>query len=113
MMVKVTGSEWKRFYGDKETWPEGSWHEDEEITVDGEVPDDDFDLSEIPDSSMLRVSGGTVHLTDQAREGPSLEAHFKKWRKQQNTTVLVVGVPTECLEAVRSAIAAAGGKIRR
>ena len=111
-MVKVTGSEWNRFYADKAAWPEGAWHEDEEVTVDGEPPGDDFDFSEVPDSAMLTVAGGIVYLTSLAHEGPSLEAHFKRWRKKQTTTVIVVEAPHEAAEAVRAAIAAAGGKVR-
>ena len=111
-MVKVTGSEWKRFYADKAAWPDGAWHEDEEVTVDGATPGDDFDFSEVQDSAMLTVAGGIVYLTSQAQDGPSLEGHFKRWRKQQSTTVLVVEVPHEAAEAVRAAISEAGGKVR-
>ena len=110
-MVKVTGSEWKRFYADAEAWPDGAWHEDEDITVDGKTPGDDFDFSAVPDVAMLTVTGGVVYWKD-TDEGPSLEAHFKRWRKRQTTTVLVVEVPHEAAEAVRAAIAAAGGKVR-
>ena len=111
-MVKVTGSEWNRFYADAEAWPDGAWYEDEEITVDGKTAGDDFDLSAVPDGAMLTVKGGVVYLKEDTNEGPSLEAHFKRWRKRQTTTVLVVEVPHEAAEAVRTAIAAAGGKVR-
>lgn len=33
MTVKTTGAEFKRFYNDTAFWPEGAWHEDEEIEV--------------------------------------------------------------------------------
>ena len=110
-MVKVTGSEWNRFYADTEAWPDGAWHEDEEITIDGKAPSDDFDFSAVADGAMLTVAGGVVYLNG-LEEGPSLEAHFKRWRKRQTTSVLVVEVPHEAAEAVRAAIAAAGGKLR-
>ena len=111
-MVKLTGSEWNRFYFDAEAWPDGAWHEGEEITMDGEMLGDDFDFSAVPDGAMLTVTGGVVYLSEDANYGPSLEAHFKRWRKRQTTTVLVVEVPHEGAEAVRAAIAAAGGKVR-
>lgn len=110
-MVKVTGSEWKRFYADAEAWPEGAWHEDGEITIDGNAPPEDFDFSAVPDAATLTVAGGVVYLKEM-EEGPSLEAHFKRWRKRQTTATLIVEVPHEATEAVRAAIAAAGGKVR-
>jgi len=109
-MVKMTGSEWNRFY--RESWPEGYWHEGEEMTMDGEELTADFDLADVPDSAVIRLSGGTVYVTDDGEEGPSLEAYFKQWRKRQNTTVLVVEAPKEAADAVRAAIAAAGGKVK-
>lgn len=111
-MVRVTGVEWKRFYADAGFWPDGAWHENERITVDGEEPGEDFDPSSVPDMAMIAVWGGTVFLNETARDGPSLEAHLKRWRKRQATTVLVVETPNEAADAVRAAIAAAGGKVR-
>ena len=110
-MVKVLGSEWNRFYADAEAWLDGAWHEGEEITIDGKAPPDDFDFSDIADDAMLTVAGGVVYLKG-SEEGPSLEVHFKRWRKRQTTSVLVVEVPHEAADAVRAAIAAAGGKVR-
>ena len=110
-MVKVKGIEWKRFYA--EAWPEGVWHECEEITIDGIEPPDDFDLSAVDDGAQITLAGGIVHLDfDGTIEGPSLETYFKRWRKRQTTTVIVVEVPHESAEAVRAAIVAAGGKVR-
>lgn len=110
-MVKVIGSEWNRFYADAEAWPDGAWHEDEEITIDGNAPPDDFDFSAVADGAMLTVTGGVVYMKGQ-KEGPSLEMHFQRWRKRQTKTVLVVDVPHKVAYAVRAAIAAAGGKVR-
>ena len=62
-------------------------------------------------SPALTVAGGIVYLKG-LEEGPSLEAYFKRWRKRQTTTVLVVEVPHEAADAVRAAVAAAGGKVR-
>ena len=110
-MVKVTGAEWNRFYSDAEWWPDGAWHEDEDLTVDGEEPPEDFDFATVPDSAMINLSGGVVYLNVR-KEGPSLEAYFKRWRKRQTTTVLVVEVPNKAVDSVRAAISAAGGKVR-
>ncbi len=42
---------------------------------------------------------------------PSVEAHFKKWRKAQNTTLFVVECAKDKEESVHAAIRAAGGRI--
>ena len=110
-MVKMTGAEWNRFYADAKSWPDGAWHEDEELTVDGKEPPEDLDYSAVPDAAIMTVSGGVVYL-DGVEELPSLEAYFKRWRKRQTTTVLVVEVPNKAVDAVRAAISAAGGKVR-
>lgn len=118
-MVKMTGREWNRFYKDAKAWPKGTWHEDEEIKIDGKAVGDNFDLTDIRDTSIVTLSGGIVYFDnppvdgyfDQTQNAPSLEAHFKQWRKRQNTTSMVVEVANEKAEAVRAAIVAAGGKV--
>ena len=55
-MVKLTGSEWNRFYFDAEAWPDGAWHEGEEITMDGEVLGDDFDFSAVQEDEERQCS---------------------------------------------------------
>jgi hypothetical protein len=110
-MVKITGAEWKRFYTDDEAWPDGAWHDGEEITIDG-LASDDVDLSDVPDSAIIKLYGGVMYMND-TEDGPSLEAYFKRWRKRQSTTVLIVEVANELADAVRDAIVAAGGKVRK
>lgn len=110
MTTKTTGVEWKRFYGDKTAWPEGTWHEDEELTVDGEAWTWDHDMMTIADGAVLTVAGGIVYLNEGDTDGPSVETHFKRWRKAQSTVVFVCEAPRELEEAVRAAIKAAGGK---
>jgi hypothetical protein len=92
-MIKTTGAEFKAFYADKIAWPEDAWHEGETITVDGEVDDDyDFDIEQIADAAKVTIEGGIVFKDDKATDGPSFEAHFRAWRKRQNTATLSVTV---------------------
>ncbi len=60
MAMKTTGAEFKAFCSDDKWWPEGTWHEDEEVTVNGEYPPEDFDLSSVEDCAQLVLSGGRV-----------------------------------------------------
>ena len=110
-MVKTTGAEWKRFYTDPTAWPDGAWHEEEEITIDGEPAHEDADLNDVADSASMTISGGIVFMTNDADEGPTMETHFKRWRKLQNTVFLAIEVPRELADSVALAVAAAGGRV--
>jgi hypothetical protein len=111
MATKTTGAEFKAFYEDKTFWPEGAWHEDEEVTIDGAEPPEDFDLSSVPDNTKLVLANGYVTNTDGDELG-SFEGYFRKWRKKQTTTFLSVEVPHEKAESVKAAIIAAGGRVK-
>ena len=111
-MVKSTGMEWKKFYFDEEYWPNGAWHEDAEIKLDGNVCSDEVDFMEIADSSVITLSGGVFY--PEIHENPlPLELHFKRWRKKQKTTVLLVEVPNELAVAVVNSIISSGGKVKK
>lgn len=110
MSVKTTGIEFKQFYNDPKFWPEGAWHDDELITIDGVEAGCDVDLSKVEDGAKLVIEGGAV-LTKDNDQVNSLEGYFKKWRKEQSTVTMVVTVDKSKEDAVVEAIKAAGGKI--
>lgn len=111
MTTKATGAEWIAFYADKNAWPDDAWHEDEIITVDGvEVDTSEFDESKLSPTARVTVTGGIIYLSDDATDGPTLEAHFRNWRKRQNTVFMAVEVSKINAEKVQAAITAAGGK---
>ena len=116
-MVKIIGVEWNRFYADESAWPEGAWYDDAEITIDGQLVDDDFDLSEVPDSAIMTVSGGLVFLDGSVNNAMNyqrqivLETHLRRWKKRQTTTVILFEVHKSDVDAIKSAIANAGGKV--
>ena len=110
MTVKTTGAEFKRFYFDDAYWPNGTWHEDEEIEVDGLQISEDLALEDIPDTASMRIAGGVVlGLADESE--PSVESYCKKWRKAQSTVSFVVECDKDKEGAVRSAVRAAGGRV--
>ena len=110
MTVKTTGAEFKRFYFDDAYWPDGTWHEDEEIEVDGLPISEDLAFEDIPDTASMRIAGGVVMgLADDS--GPSFESYFKKWHKAQSTVSFVVECDKNKEGAVRSAVRAAGGRV--
>jgi len=111
MTTKTTGAEFKRYYTDPVAWPEGWWHDDTYITVDG-VDYSENDLTTMPDEAVVKIESGYVVCGDSG-DTMSMDAHFRKWRKAQNTTVLMVTVDNDKLEAVKEAIKAAGGKVSK
>ena len=112
MAVKMTGATWKDFYSDPEFWPPGAWHEGETVILNGEeMIDMDVDFYEIDDCASLKIAGGVFYPSEDAVDGPTLEAHFKRWLKKQANTYFMVKTPTELADTVRAAIAAAGGKV--
>lgn len=110
MSIKTNGAEWKRFYNDKVFWPEGHWHDDELMTLNGEESPEDWDLSEVPDSAALTIEAGCVF--DAAGDSvASLESHFKKWRKAQTTASVVVEIHKDKLDELKALVKTIGGKV--
>ncbi|HGK7311135.1 hypothetical protein [Aeromonas caviae] len=111
MTTKTTGLEFKRFMADKVLWPGDIWHEDAAISVDGVHMPDGVDVENLSDSAVVRIDGGAVFGPQWDENEPSLETYFKRWRKQQTTTVFVVECDSSKLEDVKAAIKAAGGRV--
>ena len=107
MTVKTTGAEFKRFCNDPEFWPEGAWHEGDEILADGEEADI---LDEIPGNAVVSITGGIVFGIE--GEEPSLESLFKAWRKKQTTSFVVECKIVDKAEVI-AAIIAAGRKVTK
>jgi urease accessory protein UreH len=111
-MIKTTGKELKNYFDDKQAWPDGAWHEDECITVDGaNANDNDMDLTQVADDAKITIEGGIVLSDDQTTDGPTMESHFRAWRKRQTTATLIVTVDKAQEAALRELIKQAGGKV--
>jgi len=110
MAIKTTGAEFWRFYNDEKAWPDGAWHEDTVVKVDGEVVDD-YTRKLVPDGAQVVIDGGVIYMDERGDKSAAFESHFRKWRKAQDTVALVVECPAEVVETVKAAIKAAGGKV--
>lgn len=106
--IKTTGAEWKRFYNDKQAWPEGAYHDDTVVAVDHLI-DPNQDLSEVADNVILDVQGGDFYLKDGTHT--DLVDYFSEWLKKQTTSCGVFESPKDKFEAVKAAILAAGGSL--
>lgn len=107
-MIKTLGAEYKRFYDDETAWPDGAWHEEETLLVNGDEWSDG--VTEIPDNAIVNLSGGVVLGLPHGTQ-PSLETHFSRWRKRQTTTTILVECDLAKLDAIKLAVKAAGGRV--
>lgn len=108
-MIKTTGAEWNKFYNDPKIWGDGAWHEDETMVIDDIPIDDDTNLEKLPDSSIIKLSGGVV-FHPAKEDGQSLESLFKKWRKSQSVSVFLVEVASTDTDKIKEIIKKEGGK---
>lgn len=108
--VKTTGAEFLAYYNDSTAWPDGQYHEAETISINGMEIAESADMEAmIKPDDRVTLSGGSI--LDSPREWRSMEAHFKDWRRRQNTETFLVTADLSAVEAVKSAVKASGGKI--
>ena len=112
MAVKLTVAEWNKYYNDPEVWPSGCYHEDAELTLEGNPLDDWDDLTNADQGAKVTLNGGVVYLDENMTDSMSMEAHLKRWRKKQATAVVVCEVAKERLEALLEAVKLSGGTVR-
>ena len=110
MSVSTTGAEFKKYHEDPVAWPEGQYYDDVVLEVDGARQADGVDTDLLDDSATVTIVSGYVCSEHGGNVG-SLESHFKKWKKAQDAVVFLVSCDKAHLQAVRAAIAAAGGVI--
>jgi hypothetical protein len=117
MTVKSSVAEFKQFYNNLAFWPPGSYHDDVIFSVNGIAVDDaDFNIENFSDSDAIVVEGGDVYLSNGNgffRLSDSVENHFKKWKKQQVTVLMVIEVNCDREAEVRASVFAARGTIRQ
>ena len=109
MSTKTSGLEFKAFYNDPKVWKNNRFHEYEQIFVNGKL-EEDLSIEKINDADIVTIDGGMIY-EDGYKDVGGFESQFRKWRRDQDTTVLMVRAPNASLEAIRAAIKAAGGTL--
>lgn len=111
MTVKMTGKEFKAFCSDPAVWGPGDDASCDEtlITVNG-MRLQDWDPSKISDTDKITVESGYMECQPAGVPDEFAKA-ARWWLKRQTTTTLVIECHKDKLEAVTTAIKAAGGKI--
>ena len=107
MTVKATGAEIQAFM--KSDWDE-CWMDDYVFEINGTEIGSEFEEEELNPDDNVKIICGEIYDGEMSRLC-SLESYFKKWRKKQAESVLVVNAPNDKLEAIKTAIEQAGGKI--
>lgn len=110
MPTKTTPDEWNKYLKDDSAWEGGQYFDDLEIIVNG-VEIEDYYPEDFSRDSTIVITGGII-IDGDGNEVSTVEQHFKKWRKRQPTDFLVVEINKGIVRLVKSAIIAAGGKIR-
>lgn len=103
--MKVEGALWKLFYNDEGFW-EGHFHDDTLITFDG-IEQQDYE-NPAP-GSVVKIEAGYVYKHSDGYPCVSLTSFFRKWKKIQTTTVIVVTVNKDAADSVRHEIGKLGG----
>mgnify|MGYP006272807495 CR=1 FL=1 len=120
--MMTTGAEFKAFYTDPEWWPQGAYHDDVVLNIDGIAYGEDAGLlgwlNELceegamqgetplaPDSKVMIEPSGFVWLPEIGYR--LLAEHFRLWRKHRKRMqegVLTVRVASENLEVAHLAV---------
>lgn len=109
--VTTTGAVWNSFYSDKAAWPEGVYHDDTLLAINGKE-DPDGVLETLPLDAFVEIRCGYVIFPDGS--DADLGEHFTKWQIEQSGLGVTLGsfrVPKDKFDAVRQAIVAAGGEL--
>lgn len=95
--VKTTGAEFAKYYADPKVWPDGAYHDREEISVNGEYVDEYDDIS--GDARVLIECGDVIF-----EDGSSVEMtkHFRKWKKSQTTAFITIECDKNLVEQIKS-----------
>lgn len=109
--VKTTGAVWNRFYSDPKAWPDGAYHDDTVLSINGKE-EPDAELEKLAPDATVEIRCGFVILPNGS--DTSMSAHFMKWQTEQAGAGVSFGsfrVSKDKLESVRLAVLAAGGEL--
>lgn len=117
MSVKLTGAEIKAFYADATFWPDGRWHEDESVSIEGIDQASGFeDVEDYLDEAKIVLEGGIVYdeRIGHVSEVCSVESLFKRWRKAQTVSLVMIEVPKDLdAEKLSEALKSIGAKVHK
>lgn len=113
MSVKMTGKQWKVFYADSEYWPEGRYHDDQIVHLNGKPSN--LPVSDhlgIKDTDEVSVVYGDVMDKGAVLVGDLVD-YAQEWLDKVTKTQMLIQCPDDKVEAVIKAVMAAGGEVHR
>lgn len=105
--MKTLGATWTAYLA---SWPEGQWYDDSDETING-VSGDDYDAPTIPADAVVEFTSGVVYATRDDHEGTALPTHFRRWEKAQTHATIMVTVPKDKQDELKTMLKAIGGKV--
>lgn len=112
MAVTLTAEQWQAFYADNNFWPEGRYHDDHIILLNGErsdIPTAEPESMKPADQVTVEygsvMNRGAVYFTD-------LVDYTQEWLDKQTKTQLVLQVPNEKLDDLLKLLEASDVEIR-
>jgi len=108
-MTTISGVDFKKFYSDKKFWPEGVWHDDSVVTVNGEH-DPDANLEIVADDAIIRIESGYV-MTAEDEEISPLATYYAKWAKEQAYRTVMVEIEHAKVSQLEALVSEIGGKV--
>ena len=115
MALKLSGKDFKAFYGDTSIWTPGTYHDDVLLRVNGEVFMSDSMttavVTDIPDGAVVELVSGYLLHGGNINAKADLQSVLRAWLREQKAITVPVSIPAEKLAAVRDAIIAAGGEV--
>lgn len=115
MSAKTTGAEYKAYIEstDHAWWPPNAYMDDELLTIDGVSFGDesDFDPMKLADNAIVVIESGSYYRNYDDDNPIALETHFKRWKKAQTTTRMVIEIDKTKIDSFKNIIKANGGKV--
>ena len=109
--MKTTGLNFKAFYDDSSVWKDGFFHDDGQILVNGKDHiDHEIDLTVIEDSDVVDFEGVDI-FDGSGNLVMSMADAFKSWSDASVSSALLVKVPADSIEALRSYVQSLGGSV--
>lgn len=116
-MAKTNGADLKAFFNDKGFWPDDdgeTYYEDAAFTVNGRRIEY-LDPDSLAETDQVQIKAGWVSTGDFKNDSIELTVYFRRWQRQRDKEVgsrrLLVECDSAVLEAVKTAVKAAGGKV--
>lgn len=98
MTIKISGIDFKNFYNDKDFWPEDTYIDDINITINGKrLPDNKEVGDAVQDSDIITIVSGYIVDHPDGYDG-SLLSYYKKWKKLQEKAYIVIEVEKDLLK---------------